>query len=625
MIGCIVLVTVLSVLSARLLYIEAASGEDLSARARVHYEFREVLPARRGRIFDRSGELLARSQTVFALVADCNHLRDPMLACIGLGRREGVSPQTVRRRHLPEELAGLYRDYVADCLSEVLDAPKHEIARQLRSKKVGEIVLAKHIEDDFASELEQMLSEREIGGLYLRRSERRNYPSPLSLTQTIGYVDEDCIGVAGIEKTFNDEMSGRDGYRFGERDRRRREIHAYRGRQVDPVPGKDVHLTIDMAVQTVVERELDAIIDQFRPEKATIILLDPKRSEILAMASRPHFDLATRRGIRNSEPVRRNPAISDLYQPGSTFKIVGYAGAFDRGLMTPATEVDCHMGKYELDGFVLKDHHPYGKLTAKLSFAKSSNIGAYLLCRPLNKDNFHGYVRQFGFGEKTGIELNAEQAGRVIPVSRWSSTSFSSQVMGYEVAVTPLQMAMACAVIANEGVYLPPTVVKSVKEEGRSAPNLKGDTREARRVVSEKAARQVRQCMIETMGEHGTGSKGRVPGYTVAGKTGTARKHIENVGYVAGRYIASFVGFLPAEDPRFVALVVIDEPKATGSLVYGGAVAAPVFAAVAADVVKILGIEPDRPEELRNPDPVPLASAAASTAAADPATGEDEE
>lgn len=613
MIGCAALVALLSVLSGRLLYIEAVPAERLSAQARAHYEFKEVLPGRRGRIFDRSGELLARSQTVYSLVADCHHLRDPMLACMGLGRRDGVSPQTIRRQHIADELAGLYREYVADCLAEALDSPRHEIARRLRERKVGEIVLAKNIEDDFARELEEILSEREIGGIYLRRGERRYYPSPLSLTQTIGYVDEDCVGVAGIEKTFDAEMRGRDGYRYGERDRRQREIHAYRGIQVDPVPGRDVHLTVDMAVQTVVERELDAIIDRYRPEKASIIVLDPSSSEILAMASRPHFDLATRRGIRGQDPVRRNPAVSDLYQPGSTFKIVGYAGAFDRGLMTPSSEVDCHLGKYDLDGFVLKDHHPYGKLSARLSFAKSSNIGAYLLCRPLNKDLFHHYVRQFGFGAKTGIELNAEHAGRLLPVSRWSATSFSSQVMGYEVAVTPLQMAMAAAVVANNGVYLPPTLVKGTKEDRRDAPLLKVREREARRVVSEKAAFQLRQCMVETTGEHGTGSKAKLPGYSVAGKTGTARKHIENVGYVEGRYIASFVGFVPAENPRFVALVVIDEPKTSGPMAYGGALAAPIFQAVAADVVRILGVEPDLPEELREAEGTPLAAAEAES------------
>jgi len=604
-----VLVLTLSALSMRLLHIEVFSGEKLSAEARSHYEYKEELPARRGRIFDQSGELLARSQTVFTLVADCHHLRDQMLACIGLGAREDVSPQTIKKHYLPDEILANYREYVAESLAETLRQPRHEIARLLKEKKVGEVVLARDIEDDFAREITAMLDEKEIGGLYLRRGERRYYPSPLSLTQVIGYVDENGEGLSGVEKVFDAEMQGRPGYRYCERDRSRREIHAYRGLQVDPAAGKDVYLSINMAVQSVVERELDAVIDKFRPEKVTIIFMDPSTSEVIAMASRPHFDLSNRRGIRGMEPMRRNPAVTDLYQPGSTFKIVGYGGAFDKGLASPSTEVDCHMGSYTLDGFPLKDHHPYGKLTARVAFAKSSNIGAYLISRPLNKHLFHDYVEQFGFGEKTGIELTAESPGRLIPVSQWSRTSFSSQVMGYEVAVTPIQMAAAYSVIANGGVYRAPTILRGVKGEGKDAVLVKGPERPGRRVLGDKAAHQVLQCMLETMNEHGTGVKGDLVGYSVAGKTGTTRKHVENVGYVEGRYIASFAGFLPAAEPRLLGLIVIDDPRADGAEVYGGAVAAPVFKAIAEEAVKILGIEPDLPGELE-------AAAAASLAAA---------
>ncbi len=607
--SCAALVVALSLLSVRLFYIDTFKGDVLSAEARSHYEYKDSLPARRGRIYDQSGELLARSQSVFTLVADCNHLRDPMLACIGLGKRENTSPQTIKKRYLPEEVLSNYREYVAECLAETLRQPKQELARQLKEKKVGELVLARDIEDDFSREIDAMLEAKEIGGLYLKQGERRYYPSPLSLTQVIGYVDESGDGVSGIEKVFNEQMQGRPGYRYCERDRRRREIHAYRGLQVDPVAGKDVYLSINMGLQAVVERELDAVIDKFRPEKVTIIFMDPVTSEVIAMASRPHFDLSNRKGIRGMEPVRNNPAVTDVYQPGSTFKIVGYGGSFDKELATPSTEVDCHMGSYSLDGFVLKDHHEYGKLTARMAFAKSSNIGAYLVTRPLNKDLFHHYVEQFGFGEKTGIELTAESPGRIIPVSQWSVTSFSSQVMGYEVAVTPLQMAVAYSVISNGGVYRTPTILKGIKEDVRNASMTKGPDRPGRRVLGEKAANQVLQCMLETMEEHGTGSKGDVTGYSVAGKTGTTRKHVENVGYVEGRYIASFAGFLPAHDPKLLGLIVIDDPKADGTLVYGGAVAAPVFKAIAEEAVKILGIEPDLPEEI-------AAAAAASLAAA---------
>ncbi len=597
-VGCGMLVLTLSLLSVRLFFIEAFQGGDLSAKARAHYEYKEELPAERGRIFDRSGELLARNQTVFSLVVDSQHLRDQGLASIGLARAEKVSSHEIRKKYLPQEIQSRYREYVAESLSAVLREPKQDLARRLREKEVGPLVLSKGIEDDFAEQLEEWIDERALAGIYLQRGQRRYYPSPLSLTQVIGFVDSDGVGASGVEKTFDAEMTGTPGYRYCERDSRRREIHAYRGLQVDPRAGRDVYLTIDMALQSVLERELDAVIDEDRPGKVTAIWMDPRNGEVLAMASRPHFDLATREGIRGMDPIRRNIAITDLYQPGSTFKIVGFSGAFDRGLADPSMEVDCHMGNYDLEGFVLKDHHEYGRLTAEMAFAKSSNIGAYLVTRPLNKHVFHHYMQEFGFGKKTGIELNAESDGRIFPVSRWTATSFSSQVMGYEVAVTPLQMATACSVIANGGVLKPPTILKGLKENRRDAELVGGLSAPARRIISEKAAMQVRRCMVAAIGEKGTGTNAAMPGYTVAGKTGTARKHVENVGYVSGRYIASFMGFLPAENPELLGLIVIDDPRLEGREVYGGSVAAPFFKRVAEDAVKILGIEPDRPEEL---------------------------
>lgn len=595
--GCVGVILLLCALSARLVYIEVRHGEELSAKARQHYEYKEVLPAERGRIFDRSGELLARNQTVYTLIADCHHLRDLGLACIGLSKSEGVSPQAIRKKYLPDEIFSRYREYAASTMAGPLQTPVAELSRKLR-KKTGEVVLAKGIEDDFARQLEATMEAKGLKGLYLRRGEKRYYPSPLTLTQVIGFVGRDGEGESGIEKTFNEQMKGKPGYRYCERDSRRREIHAYRGLQVDPVSGDEVHLTVDMAVQSVVEREMDAIIDMYRPAKATTIWMDPRTGEVLAMASRPHFDLSTRKGIRGESPVRRNIAVTDLYQPGSTFKIVGYGGAFDKGVARPSDQVDCHMGSYSVNGYELRDHHPYGRLTTQMAFAKSSNIGAFLVAQPLGKNGFHHYVTQFGFGQATGIELNAENAGRIYPVSQWSATSFSSQTMGYEVSVTPLQMAAACCVIANGGTYRPPTIVRGTRKPERDAKLVKAEEKALRRVLSEKAANSVRACMVEVMEKHGTGPKGNVAGYTVAGKTGTARKHVENVGYVRGRYIASFMGFLPADDPQLLGLVVIDDPRADGRSVYGGSVAAPVFKAIAEDAVKLLGIEPDRPEEL---------------------------
>ncbi len=601
--ACVAVVALLCLLTGRLVWIEVMRGEELSAEARSHYEYKEILHGQRGEIYDRNGELLARNQTVYTLVVDCFQLRDLGLARIGLAKKEGTSRYSVKKRYFPQEIRSRYRDYVVDCLARPLRMPKHELGKKLKERETGEIVLVKNIEDDFARELESILEDRAIGGVYLRKGERRFYPSPHSLTQVIGYVSqvEENVdgrqvsrikGIEGIEKVFNRQMEGSPGFRYCERDRRRREILAYRGITKKPVPGNDVYLTIDMALQSIVEDELDAVVDIYHPEKVTAIWLRPATGEILAMASRPHFNLESRTG------VRRNLAVSDLYQPGSTFKIVAYAGAFDRGLVTPSTPIDCHMGQYDLEGFVMHDHHDYGVLSAAMAFAKSSNIGAYMVARPLNRDLFHHYIGEFGFGRKTGIELTAESRGRNSSVSKWTDRSFSSKVIGYEMAVTPLQMAVAGGVIANNGIYKGPTILSGIKGRGDTLFRNKSEKPEERRVVSEQAAQHVKRCMIRTMSDGGTGTKGAFPGYTVGGKTGTARKHVENVGYVNGRYVVSFLGFFPADKPELLGLIVIDDPHADGLHLYGGTVAAPVFKNIAEKAARLMAIQPDRPEEI---------------------------
>jgi len=589
--ACAFLLILLCLLSGRLVWIEMVKGGALATEARAHYEYEMVLPAKRGRIFDGNGDLLARNQTVYTLKVDCHHLRDLGLACIGLARKEGVSAQAIRRKYLPAEIRSVYRGHVVECLSAPLRIPKHTFGRELNSKETGEIILAKQLEEDFARQIEVLLEENSLGGLYLERGQRRYYPSPRSLTHVIGYVNAENEGMEGVEKVFDDEMRGRPGIRYCERDRRRRELRAYRGKHVEPVPGNDVHLTIDMALQYHVESALDGVMEAFGPEKVSSVWLRPRTGEVVAMASRPHFDLDSREGNR------RNIAISDLYQPGSTFKIVAFGGAFDRGLILPSTPVDCHMGLYNLEGFELKDHHDYGVIPAEKAFAKSSNIGAYLVARPLNPHVFHYYMRQFGFGEASGIELTAENDGTVYPVSEWTTTSFSSAVMGYEVAVTPLQMAAACGIIANDGIYQAPTVVKKVVDHEGIERDL-GEARVTRRVISERAARQVKRCMVAVLEEGGTGTKAAIPGYTIAGKTGTARKHVVNVGYVSGRYVVSFMGFFPADDPELVGIVMIDDPRADGIHLYGGTIAAPVFREIAEKAIRLYGMEPDKPEEL---------------------------
>lgn len=589
--ACALVATLLCFLTGRLVWIEEMNGERLAERARAHYEDEVILPAQRGRIYDRNGELLARNQTVFRLKVDCRHIRDTGLASIGLARKEGEEATSMKRRYLPAEIQSRYREYIVETLAPVLRIPQHQLGRTINSKERGEIILAKNLEDDFARQLENLLDEKAIAGIYLEEDQRRTYPSPQSLTHVIGHVDAEGVGRAGIEAVYDERMQGHPGFRRIERDRRRREIHAYRGDQRAPVPGDDVHLTVDMGLQSLLEQELDAAVEEHTPGMISSVWMRPSTGEVLAMASRPHFDLESRKGIR------RNIAVADFYEPGSTFKLVGYAAAFDRKQVTPSTPVDCHFGQYQLEGYTLKDHHPYGTLTAEVAFAKSSNIGAFKVVRPLGEHVFHHYMERFGFGSRTGIQLPGENPGRVSPVEKWTRTSFSSKVMGYEVAVTPLQMVAAVSVIANGGEMRQPTIVRGFQGH-RQRKMVPEEAAAVRRVVSARAAENVRRCMLAVTREGGTGTRGAIPGYSVAGKTGTARKHVPGKGYVHGRYTVSFVGFFPAEKPELVGVVVVDDPQTTGIARYGGTIAAPIFKSIAEKAIRFYGIAPDRPEEL---------------------------
>lgn len=575
----------LSGLSARLVWLQVVRHENYAEEASLHYSHREELPASRGSIVDRHGDLLARNQTVYSIVADCQHLRDFGITCVALGRQEQLGPRIIKQKYEPEEIVDRYLSLVVGHLARPLRMPEGELRRKLNSKESGEIVLAREIEEDEAQEFADLMAEHRIGGVYLRRGERRYYPSPLSLTHVIGYVDKDGVGKEGVEKVFDREMRGEPGYRYVERDRRQREIHAFRGDEKEPKDGNGIRLTIDMGLQVKVEEILDQVWEQYRPEKVTSIWMNPRTGEVLALANRPHFDLSTRQGSL------RNVAVSDFYEPGSTFKIVAASAAFDRGVVTPQTEIFCHNGLYDEEGLKLKDHHPYGTLTAERVLAKSSNIGIYKMARQLNRAPFFEYIRGFGFGQATGIEVTAETGGMVHPVDDWNQSSFSSIAMGYAVGVTPIQMATAYCAVANGGELVQPHVLKSI-EDSRGRTLWTHRRAVVRRVMGEETSRMMREALAKVTQEGGTGTHAAMAGYDVAGKTGTAKKNFPGRGYIEGRYVVSFAGFLPADDPQLVGLVVVDDPKAEGVTLYGGTIAAPIWARIANQAVRICGIAP---------------------------------
>jgi cell division protein FtsI (penicillin-binding protein 3) len=357
-----------------------------------------------------------------------------------------------------------------------------------------------------------------------------------------------------------------------------------------------VHLTIHIELQDIVEEALQRVVSLHSPEKATAIFMDPFTGEILAMANYPDFNLETREGNR------RNFAIADRYEPGSTFKVISLAACYDSGVVDPEDEINCEWGHYydEVLRFPLGDHHPYGMLTSGMVLAKSSNIGIYKMVRELGKHALHSYIRDFGFGSSTGIALTGEVAGLVHkPDSpNWSKTSLSRVGIGYEVDVTPLQMLNAMCAVANGGVLMQPQIVKKITD-AYGEPSYELAPHKVRRVISEETADHLREAMLLVTGEDGTGKLAAVEGYPTAGKTGTARKPKKDrsQGYHDGRYVASFMGFLPAENPRLAGIVIVDDPVGKDSegqnlSRYGGSVAGPVFREIAEKAMKYMEIQP---------------------------------
>lgn len=570
-----VLGLVLGCLASRLFYVQVKQHERFATLAEKRFVGTKPLPASRGRILDRTGDPVAQSQTVYDLVADPVHLRYERYMCNGVALREGIHPSEVRRRYGATEIYSKYLSHIVDSLKEPLRYRPDELRAKLEEPKVGEIVLTSDIEEDFRLELTQVIRDQRLRGISFREVEKRYYPSPFTLTQVIGHVDFEGDGKAGIEKTFDHYMQGVDGERAIQHDRAGREIVAFRGATKMPKSGADVQLTIDGALQSYVEETLDEVVSEYSPEKVSIIMVRPQTGEILAMASRPHFDLSTRKG------TTRNIAVSDLYEPGSTFKVIAASAALDIGVVEPTTRIDCEMGSYKCKNYVVPDHSPFGWLSVEEVLGKSSNIGIFKIAQQVHPGIFIDYVKRFGFGSETGIPLTAEAGGVVHEDHRkWHAPDYASMTRGYSISVTPLQIVSAYAAIANDGVLMKPMIVRRVVGSDGEVIEEYAPT-EVRRVIRSKTAKQMAVALNKVTGDGFTGKRARIEGYDVAGKTGTALKPAPNGGYLKGRYIVSFAGFLPAEDPQIAALVVLDDPQVENGSVGGGTIAAPIFKKIA--------------------------------------------
>jgi len=375
----------------------------------------------------------------------------------------------------------------------------------------------------------------------------------------------------------------------------------YRGLEEEPEHGKNVRLTIDMGLQSILEEELDAAYKDLKPETANAVLVDPKTGAVLAMACRPCFN-PNEPGKAQPEQMK-NRAIIDMVEPGSTFKIVVAAGALNEGKVDEKTTIFCENGRFAYGGRILKDHHGYGHMDVHEILVKSSNIGSAKMALMMGGDKFYEYVRRFGFGERLGIELPGEIPGLVHPPSRWDKLTITRMPMGHSIAVTPLQITMAMSVIANGGDLMAPRIVQSIEKENGEVIRKKEPT-VMRKVVPEKTAHFVSEALVGVTEPGGTAAFARVNGFQVAGKTGTAQKVSPHGGYAAGKYVVSFVGYMPAEDPKFVLLVIVDDAKIASNLNYGGLVAAPIFSRIAERAARHLDLTPTMPPIPLQPTPI---------------------
>lgn len=612
---CTVIVAVFSMLSARLIEIQYVNRQRYTASTHKAFHRVEPLLATRGMIVDRNETPLAKSIPYATLFVDKNHLFDANLASFGLAYQEASNQpewdamdSTKRTRRINGLRAEILDSEAADVIIEkhlvyavsVLARPlgmrRDELRAKIEESDGKWVALVKDIPEDVAERLRDTVNKNWLQGFDFENSFKRVYYAPNHATHVTGYIgaksktDTRMVGKCGVEYAMEEYLVGNNGKREHPRDAHGLIVPGDSNSLVPPKAGGNVQLTIDMGLQAIVEEELDAALVEFKSEQAAVVLMNPKNGEILAMASRPHFDLNLKKDI---EKNNFNFAIQAIYEPGSTYKIISTAGALNEGIATPTSTVFCHNGRYVSGKIEVPDHFPYGTLTLEGVLAKSSNIGAYKFALLLGPKRFYNYVERWGFGKQTGIFLNHEGSGLIRNAG--SPVDFSRAAYGYALNVTPLQMACAYSVIANDGKLLKPQIVKAIiANDGAIIQDYPREV--VADVIRPKVAAQMRAALEKVIEKGGTATLAAVPGFRVAGKTGTAKRHIpKGHGYLPNSYTVSFVGMLPAQDPAFVCVVVIDDPKTNKVTRYGGTIAAPTFAKIATRVAAHMDLKTTEP------------------------------
>ncbi|HVL80988.1 MAG TPA: penicillin-binding protein 2 [Actinomycetota bacterium] len=540
----------------RLAVVQAVQAEEFSAKAKQQRLRHIELPARRGAIYDRDGRELAISIPARTIFANPKQITDP---------------------------AG-----VARALAPILGLDVEELTSRLERKDRGFVYLARRVDVDAARRVEEL----DLVGIGLVEEARRIYPGGPLGANIMGFVGTDAKGLSGLESTFEEMLGGQAGWRQVELDPKGRRIAQGVFHEKPPVPGADLVLTIDRELQFAAERALRKAVEETDAAGGSVVALDPRTGEILAMANSPTFDPNDLSTVE--EGATRNRAVTDVFEPGSVSKVITAAGALEEGVVTRESTYGV-ASTIRLAGRVFSDAHEHAPktMTFERIIAESSNVGTIKVAQALGAERLERYMSLFGYGQPTGLGFPGESAGILPSATRWS-TSLPTMAIGQGVSATGLQLAKVFATVANGGVSLQPSLVSGwVDAEGELHRSSRG---RAVRVVSEETSAVLREILTSAV-EDGTGTRARIEGYRVAGKTGTAQKVQPGGGYKG--YMASFIGFFPSDAPRIVISVTLDEP----SPYYGGIVSAPVFREVGQAAVRILRIPPAEPTREAQPDP----------------------
>ncbi len=563
-----------TVISYNLIQIQLVQHDKYRRMAILNHLHPEKIEPKRGSIFDSDGQLLAETQTRTDVHLDGKLLTNP--------------------------------DEQLPILAGLLQVPEAQLQAEYDPRK-RDIPVAEDLDDDTVAKLmalsqqdEQATAEQKAKApnwncLIFKPHDRRFYPNNDLAAHVLGYMDGQGQGAMGVEKELDKQLSGAPGERWVERDGKGKEVAGYQTEEKPATDGCDVTLTIKAAIQHLVEDELDGIVQNYQPNAAYIIVMDPHTGEILAMGSRPTFDPNDSRTFQ-AENVR-NRCLTDPVEPGSIFKIITMAAALNERKIDLRTPIFCENGEFTYGGKKLHDDEPNGWLPALEVMAQSSNIGfAKIALNYLHEEKLYQYATAFGIGQRTGLfERQGESPGLLEPLNQWSALSITRIPMGQEVEATPLQMATAMCVVANGGRLMVPQVLKQVTDASGHMAKVY-QPRMVRQVISPEAAQEVARA-LEQVTIDGTAKNVHIEDasgarWSFAGKTGTAQKVVDGE-YSHTKFVSSFLGFLPAEDPAFVALVMVDEPKTTKF--YGAEVSAPVFASLGKQIAQMMNLPPDIP------------------------------